>query len=236
MRCACAGESTERATARSIAATIPHATASPCSIARYRVAASMACPTVWPRFSSIRWPDSRSSALTIAALIFTESSMACVRVFSSPLKSLSKLRSSHVKNRDISQDSSFHAFDHPGAKFPRRQSRQDCWVGKHRNRMMEAADQIFSDTKIHARFAADAKNRSAPDRWSAPGYNEYRACKSPPEIRSCRRLLRRRMRPAVHRVSLRRGQVAPQEIRRFAAVCGALRQERTVGRPHTVWQ
>jgi hypothetical protein len=48
------------------AATSPRPTASPCSMP---VAASIACPTVWPRLSSARWPvSSRSSRPTIAAL------------------------------------------------------------------------------------------------------------------------------------------------------------------------
>ena len=74
-------------TAIAQAASMPYATASPCSNRRYCVPASSACPTVWPKFSTRRPPASRSSPATMAPLIRQQAAMTGVSAAASRLVS-----------------------------------------------------------------------------------------------------------------------------------------------------
>src|ERR1700734_2188395 len=97
-RSASAAGSKPRRAENSNASAIPAATASPCkSRPEKPVAASNACPKVWPRLSNCRSPISRSSRATIAALARQHIAMACSRA-GPPLKTSRQFVSSQEKN------------------------------------------------------------------------------------------------------------------------------------------
>ena len=140
-----------------VAASIPQATASPCSNRDYSVSASIAWPTVWPKFRMRRRSPSRSSAETTSALILTAAAISSSTTAGSIASTLPGSRSSRSNSCAIADDAAFHHFEQSRAIFARRKRRQHLGIDQHRQRLMKTPDQILAASQIDARLAADRR-------------------------------------------------------------------------------
>ncbi len=100
---------------RRVAASMPHATASPCRNCTYSVSASIACPIVWPKFRMRRRSPSFSSAETTSAFTRTDARDQIVHQFGLHAQHAFGLTFHQLEQSGVANHARLHHFQQPRA-------------------------------------------------------------------------------------------------------------------------
>ena len=118
-------------------------------------AASTPWPTLWPRLSFRRSPDSRSSRSTIPALSSTEPATSR---FSAAVSGRRALRRDALDELEIGAARQYRAFDRLGHARCELDVREGCEKGdvhRHEARLREAAHEVLHSAEVHAVLSSD---------------------------------------------------------------------------------
>ncbi len=144
-----------RSTARLAAASMPYPTASPCRKRRYFVTASSAWPSVCPKFSARRGPDSRSSCSTTWPLMRQHSAITGTSTDGSRAKSGERCALTWSKSGRLAMTPYLTTSYRPARNSRRGSVARSCGVDDDRGRLVIGADQVLARGVVDADLAAD---------------------------------------------------------------------------------
>ena len=136
------------------------------------MAASIACPKVWPKFKIARTPCSRSSRPRPRALIAQDRAMAWASAVGVARAAARRRCAPASRTARVPDAAVLDHFGQAGAELPVRQRRQRVRIGDDRPRLVEGADEILAARMVDAGLAADRGVDLRQQRGRAPALGD----------------------------------------------------------------